>query len=589
MPLQFRGEYPRPQFERELWLNLNGDWEFEFDDKNMGEKQKWFITKNHYSKTINVPFSFQSKLSGIEDRTFHNVVWYRKKFCLPVSFDNKRVILHFGAVDYLTKVWINGEYVTIHEGGSTPFKIDITFNLVPGENDIVVRVEDFSEDTTLPRGKQYWKEKSESIYYTNTTGIWQTVWLEAVNYTYIDKVKFTPDIDSNEIQIKTFIEGYNKALNTSLEVKIKYNEDIILENTFEIHNSEETRKIKLYNENSNDDNYIKSLWSPESPNLYYVEFTLLIEGITVDKVNSYFGMRKISIENGVVCLNNRPYYMRLVLDQGYYPDGILTPPSDEAMKQDVELVKAMGFNGVRKHQKVEDPRYLFWCDHLGLLVWGEMANAIQYSEDYVRRFTQEWQKVIERDYNHPCIVVWVPINESWGVSDIKSNVQQQGHALCMYYLTKSMDDTRPVISNDGWEHIKSDIFTIHDYESKQEVLEARYSTREKAINAKPTSKCLFVGDFQYKGEPINISEFGGIAFKKSDWDGWGYSAAESNEDFLNKVQAVVKALYSSPAIQGFCYTQFTDVEQEINGLLTYDRKPKVPLDKIKRIIENKKT
>jgi hypothetical protein len=318
-----------------------------------------------------------------------------------------------------------------------------------------------------------------------------------------------------------------------------------------------------------------------------VTVTLLVDGVETDKAESYFGMRKIAVESGRLMLNNRAYFMRLVLDQGYFPDGILTAPSDEALKQDIELAKEMGFNGARKHQKIEDPRYLYWADRLGYLVWGEMANAYAYSEEYVRKVTAEWQEAVERDYNHPALVVWVPLNESWGVPNILIDERQQRHAMAMYYLTKSLDDTRPVVSNDGWEQMTTDLLTIHDYEWQREELASRYSTLEQALGMKPSRKELFVGGTVYAGQPLLITEFGGIAYKKSEWEGWGYSGADNDEDFLAKLAAVVEPLLETPVIQGFCYTQLTDVEQEINGLLTYDRVLKVPLEKIKEIFGGK--
>jgi beta-galactosidase/beta-glucuronidase len=580
---QMRKEYPRPQFERSAWLNLNGEWEFEYDDSQAGDQEKWFA-EHDYSKTIQVPFCYQSSLSGIGETDFHDIVWYRKKLTLPEDFAGKRIILHFGAVDYLSWVWVNGQFMKYHQGGHTPFQVDITEALQDGENSIVVKAQDFSKDVTIPRGKQYWKEKSESIFYTRTTGIWQTVWVEAVSETYLAKVKFTPDIDTNEIQIRSFIEGLKQGSDASLRVKITFNGGEISDDTYSVRGPEEVRRINLSDFN---DHGLGRWWSPGRPNLYDVEFTLSVDGETVDTVRSYFGMRKISVENGKLCLNNRPYFMKLVLDQGYFPDGILTAPSDDALRQDVEMTKEMGFNGARKHQKIEDPRYLYWADKLGLLVWGEMANAYQYSEQYVERITQEWQEAIDRDYNHPSIVAWVPINESWGVPNVLIDKRQQQHALAMYHLTKSLDDTRPVISNDGWEHVKSDICTIHDYEWRREVLEERYSSVEKAVQAMPANRRINVPGYPYEGEPIHVSEFGGISFKKSDWEGWGYSGAQNEQDFVDRLVAVIHPLLKSPVVQGYCYTQLTDVEQEINGLLTYDRKPKLPLEIFKQINEGK--
>ena len=576
-----RQEYPRPQFERENWLNLNGEWEFEFDDHAAGLAEKWYLDKS-FSQKITVPFSYQSSLSGIGDSSFHDVVWYKRSFVLPAEMTGKRVLLHFGAVDYRAWVWVNGALVTFHEGGHVPFHAEITHHLQEGENLIVVKAEDPSGELDQPRGKQYWKEKSESIFYIRTTGIWQTVWLEAVLEAYLDRVKMTPDIDADEITIEHWVDGWQPG--DELQTEISFGGQLVAKETVLLQGPNSHRTIRLHDFNVHDPG---RMWSPEHPNLYDVTFALRRGEAVLDKVNSYFGMRKIAIEDGKVFLNNKPYYMKLVLDQGYFPDGILTPPSDDAIRSDVELTKEMGFNGARKHQKVEDPRYLYWADRLGLLVWGEMANSYTYSDQAVKRITAEWQEAIERDYNHPSIVAWVPINESWGVPHMLADKRQHHHTLTMYHLTKSLDPTRLVISNDGWEHTKSDLMTIHDYESSKDVLKERYAYLERILASNPGHRQLMAPGFAYGGEPIQVTEFGGIAFKKSEWEGWGYSGAVDEEDFAKRYDAVVSALLESPLVQGFCYTQLTDVEQEINGLLTYDRKPKIDLAIIRRINEGK--
>ncbi|MBS4179517.1 glycoside hydrolase family 2 protein [Lederbergia citrea] len=577
---QPRPEYPRPQFVRNEWINLNGVWNFSFDDENLGMNNKWY--KEHtYEQEITVPFSYQSELSGIGNTDFHDIVWYERTFTTPSDWNDKRIILHFGAVDYRAHVWVNGELVATHEGGHVPFKADIS-HVIKAENKVVVRAEDPSKELDQPRGKQYWKEKSESIFYTRTTGIWQTVWLEAVNESYLEKVKFTPNIDTDEVVVDYVVNG--GTAEQQLEIEISFDGELVAKDAVHLGSNSGSRQIYLSDFNVHGPG---RLWSPEHPNLYDIVLRVKENDHTVDEVTSYFGMRKVSIVEGKFLLNNRPYYQKLILDQGYFPKGILTPPSDEDLKKDVELTKEMGFNGARKHQKVEDPRYLYWADKLGLLVWGEMANSYTYTNESVERITKEWQEVIERDYSHPSIVAWVPLNESWGVPRLLSDDRQVAHSLSLYYLTKSLDSTRPVISNDGWEHTKSDLLTIHDYESKKEVLTERYSTVESTISAMPAGRFILTPGFSYQDEPILVSEFGGIAYKKSDWEGWGYSGADSDEDFADRYNAVVSAMLESPTVQGFCYTQLTDVEQEINGLLTYDREPKIPLETIRAINEGK--
>lgn len=576
-----RNEYPRPQFVREAWMSLNGEWEFDFDDKGTGEREAWY--KNHdFGSKIIVPFCYQSRLSGIGDTGFHDTVWYRKVFSVPDAYRKGRLLLHFGAVDYEAKVWVNGKLVALHEGGHTPFHADITDVLAEGDNTVVVKATDYSRDVTLPRGKQFWEEESAGIFYTRTTGIWQSVWLEPVPETYIRRIRLTPDIDENNIALDVFLSGYRPGALVNVKATITFKGEFVAEDVFSLKHESASRHIHLEDFN---DHGLGRWWTPEKPNLYDLKLSLSVDGVVADQVKSYFGMRKVSVEDGKLLLNNRSYFMKMVLDQGYFPEGLLTAPSDDDLRRDVELTKAMGFNGARKHQKIEDPRYLYWADRLGLLVWGEMANAYQFSETYVARMTQEWMQAVERDYNHPCIVAWVPLNESWGVPNILVDKQQQQHALSIYHLTKSLDPTRPVISNDGWELVHTDLVTIHDYEWRREVLSERYATTERTLSAQPGNRWILVPGFPYAGQPILVTEFGGISFKKNEWEGWGYSGAENEKDFTERLRNVVEPMRRSPIIQGFCYTQFSDVEQEINGLLTYDRKPKLPLETIREIVE----
>ncbi|GAB4522021.1 MAG: glycoside hydrolase family 2 TIM barrel-domain containing protein [Anaerolineae bacterium] len=569
-----RPEYPRPQFERAEWLNLNGEWRFAFDDADTGLKDRWY-NGHTFNRRIVVPFAYQTALSGIGETDFHDIVWYERDFDLPGIWDGRRVLLHFGAVDYRAWVWVNGVFVTQHEGGHVPFHADITHTLQAGSNRVTVRVEDASGDLEQPRGKQYWERESASIFYTRTTGIWQTVWLEPVQSTSIESFKLIPDIDLGQLEIHCRVQGFSAEI--TLEATVSYEGSIITTQRVAV---EEARTSAVVPVGEAD---LLHIWSPENPQLYDLQLRLLDGETVLDDIQSYFGMRKIAVVNGQVQLNNEPYYMRLVLDQGYHPQGLLTFPSDEAIRHDVELTKAMGFNGARKHQKVEEPRYLYWADHLGLLVWGEMANAYKYSEDAVQRITHEWQQAIARDFNHPSIVAWVPINESWGVPDLKGDSRQRDHLVALYHLVRSLDPTRLVISNDGWEHAKTDLLTIHDYEGQGEVLRERYGTLENTLQARPANRDLYVQGWAYQNEPILVTEFGGIGYQKDQQAGWGYTVAEGDTDFIRRYQAVVAAVLASPVVQGFCYTQITDVEQEINGLLTYDRQPKVDLAVIRDI------
>ncbi|MEG8980353.1 glycoside hydrolase family 2 TIM barrel-domain containing protein [Priestia megaterium] len=586
----FRQEYPRPQLVREDWLNLNGEWDFMFDDKNVGCKEKWYKKDHTFLNKINVPFAYQTELSGINDQSFHDWVWYRLEFKVPEEWQGKKIVLHFGAVDYRAWVYVNEQLVGYHEGGNVPFNFDITEYLNGGIETLVVRVEDPSIDETIPRGKQYWLEHSDSIWYTRTTGIWQTVWMEAVETTHLSKVRFTPDVDQGSIDIEYEIAG--EYLDKEIDITIEFKGNIVASESAKIYENYNKRSINLYNYKIFRTGFHHDgwNWTPENPNLFDVKITLKDKVTVLDEVASYFGMRKIHIEDGMVHLNNKPYYQKLVLDQGYWPEGLLTAPTDGDLKKDIELAKEMGFNGCRKHQKVEDPRFLYWADQLGFLVWGECAAAASYSEEAAARLTKEWIEIIDRDYNHPSIVAWVPLNESWGIPSIRFNKQQQHHSLAMYHLIHSLDTTRLVISNDGWELTKSDICAIHNYNhgSNDELAKYGYfkkslSTKDDILNSQPAKRKIYANGFEHKGEPILLTEFGGIGFKVGGDSGWGYTAVKNVEDFVNDYKRIMEAVYDSQILHGYCYTQLTDVEQEINGLLTYDRKPKCDLATIREI------
>lgn len=565
-----RSEYPRPQFVRESWMSLNGEWKFSFETDS-------------FDQTIVVPYVYQSRLSGIHSNRECDVVWYQREFTLPEEMKHKCVKLHFGAVDYFCKVWINGKFVKEHTGGHISFWVDITDVLTDGVNTVTVMAEDQVKDLEMPRGKQFWKGESESIFYTRTTGIWQSVWLEAVEDTHLENVYITPDLDHMRVGFQYEVAGCGPVM---LKTDISFGGEPVASVTMETQRNEGSFDVLLDQQILRNWNFQEDLvWTPENPRLFDVIFTVIKDGKQTDEVRSYFGMRKISVENGKVLLNNRVYYQKLLLDQGYWEDSLLTAPTDEDYVRDIELAKSMGFNGVRKHQKIEDPRFLYHADRMGFLVWGEIAAAYVYSKKYVRRITDEWMDEILRDYNHPCIVAWTPLNESWGVFHIKDNKEQQSHSAAMIYLTKSLDRTRPVISNDGWEHTCTDLLTIHDYEWKRDVLEKRYSTLEDIFAYFPGGRPLMAHGWEYTGQPILVTEFGGISYKKGSQEGWGYSSAVSDEDFAKRYNDVIAPLLKSPHVQGFCYTELTDVEQEINGLCTYDRKPKIPVEIIRAINE----
>ena len=571
-----RPEYPRPDFQRENWLPLNGEWDFSFDEPIFDWK-------------ILVPFACETKLSGIHDTSFHNAVWYRRSFSLPEPMHDRQILLHFGAVDYTCRLWVNDQFIREHTGGQCGFSADITDALnASGENVIVLEARDDPADLEMPRGKQYWKPESESIFYTRTTGIWQSVWLEAVSPMHLCSCRITPLFDERSVRFSYALSAAPQHVTLTAEITFRGKTAGAVSVTptsargaFDWQIDQSALSAWNYQEDL--------VWTPEQPNLFDVTFRILEHGCEVDAVQSYFGMRKVSIQNGQFLLNNRPYYQKLVLDQGYWPESLLTAPSDEAFIRDIELTKAMGFNGVRKHQKVEDPRYLYHADRMGLLVWGEIGAAYLYSEQYADRIYREWLDVLRRDYNHPCIVVWTPLNESWGVQEIETDPRQQAHSEAMVAITKSVDTTRLVVDNDGWEHTNGDLLTIHDYSPSGEMLRAHLGSMDAILALRPAQRALFVGRHAYAGQPVLLSEFGGVKFVPGTeaQRSWGYCEADSCAAFAGKLRELFDAVRACPLVDGYCYTQLTDVETEQNGLLTYDRTPKLPLETICAILNGR--
>ncbi len=580
-----RNEFPNPQFERSNWLSLNGIWNFQFDDEHNGHRMR-FETSNEWPMTIQVPFAFQSEESGIHDLGFHDHVWYRRTFQVPQEMRHRRVVLHIGACDYYTEVFLNGKMLKTHEGGHSSFEVDITDALNFKEENLVLYVYDPSEDEFIPRGKQYWKLHHESIWYPRTSGLWQPVWLEFIDSKHIKSFVATPDIDAGTLHLHldtTATSGdYLEIIVTSMEGQTVFQSTTSAVASFDVTISVFESKV-----------FEKTVhgygltWSPEHPYLFSLTLSLKNCESTFDCVKSYFGMRKIHIEGDVVFLNNRPYYQKLILDQGYYPTGLLTAPKDSDFVRDIDMAKQMGFNGCRKHQLASDPRFLYHADRLGFLVWGEMANCINYSREAARRIQSEWITIVMRDINHPAIVAWVPINESWGVPEINNSLEQQNHALALYYTTKSLDKSRPVVSNDGWEMVQTDYCTIHNYAhgqmdqpEKQAIYQTALQTKEGMLTYLSAGRNIYANGYEYAGEPILLTEFGGIAFH-SRAQGWGYTVVHNEESFLSELARIYANIRTSKCIRGYCYTQLTDVFQEENGLLTFDRKFKVDPKKIK--------
>ena len=570
-----RAELPNPSFARERWRTLNGQWDFLMDPEDC--LQVGGVDKLSWDRTIRVPFCYESELSGIGSDAPSRSVWYRRSFAVTEEECSATVLLHFGAVDYRARVWVNGQYVGTHEGGFTPFAFEVQQYLHKGENTLVVKAED-SYSRELPRGKQMCGRRPCSCFYRNTTGIWQSVWLEFTGCDYITDIRITPDLDRNRADFVIRINGEHPS---EIALTIRKESQVIGTMTVAC----ESKNICCsFGFQENGVFSVENLyWTPEKPNLIDVEVTLIHDGKKYDTVSTYFGMRKIHVCGEEIYLNNSPLYQRLVLDQGYWPEGLMTAPSDEAIRRDVEMAKELGFNGARKHQKIEDPRYYYWADKLGLLVWGEMPSNYDFTPEGQRMLLSELQAFVRRDYNHPCIVTWIPFNESWGVHEIAGDSRQKSFVKAVYHLLRSLDESRLVGSNDGWEQLElTDFCGIHDYDISPENFATRYMDIEKTMRGSVNFKPIYAAGEQYNGVPVLITEMGGV--KLVNDDGWGYNQAMSDEEgMLRYLRSVMRAVRSHRQIRGFCYTQLTDVQQETNGLLDSARKPKVTFEELQKI------
>ena len=560
-------------------MSLNGPWDFAIDsegDINAASQVAW-------TATIQVPFSPETAASGISDTNLFRACWYRRRVVAPPG-DDGRLLLHFGAVDYRATVWVNDTPVARHEGGYTPFTADITDAVgSDGVATIVVRAEDDPLDLTKPRGKQDWQQEPHSIWYPRTTGIWQTVWLERVPPVWISGIQWSSTLARWEIGCAVALEGSLQP-GTRLRLRLRHGSTVLAEDSYLALSVDLHRRIAL-SDPGIDDYRNSLLWNPRSPQLIDAEMSLVADdGRVIDEVRSYTALRSVAVDGDRIVLNGRPYSLRMVLDQGYWPQSGMTPPDDDAQRQDVELAKAMGFNGVRKHQKIEDPRYLYWADRLGLLVWEEMPSAYRFDRSSVERTTREWMAVLRRDSSHPCIVAWVPFNESWGVPNLPMNADERHYVRALYSLTKTLDPSRPVVGNDGWESVATDIIGIHDYDADAEAMMRRYQADEILPRLfkreRPGGRTLVLEGDRHLDQPIVLSEFGGIALAAGERGTWGYSRASSADELAARYASLLAAVRSMGVLSGFCYTQFADTYQEANGLLYADRTPKFPLHAI---------
>ncbi len=559
-----RPEHPMPQMQRAEWLNLNGEWEFAETDES---EDAQYLSDEAYPYKITVPFCRESSLSGLGRKGFVKNVWYRRTFERPSNWISSRTRLHIGASDWYTRVWINGRLAGEHKGGSAPIALDITDSVVHGTNTVIINVFDDTRSRLQALGKQSIALESSGCVYTRTTGIWQTVWLEGVGSAYIKDFHIQQDSSNCTVFVQAGIDGAMDG--ATLRAEVSSNGKVVGSATCQADWRNNRCVIPLSE---------MHLWSPTDPFLYDLKLSILKDDEIIDDVNSYFGLRTVSIKGAAILINGEPVFQRAILDQGFYPDGIWTAPSDAALKKDIELSIAAGFNGARLHQKVFEPRYLYWADKLGYLCWGEFPSwGPDYNKaDCVLPIVNEWAELVKRDRNHPSIIGWCPFNESSGahVVELQNTIVN---------ITRQLDPSRPILDTSGWSRGISDpeVLDAHDYDQNPESFRSRWFDRYASLDSPASSnKAPLI--------PFFVSEFGGAGWERDDKVGWGYGAAPKDlEDFYNRFEGLVNALLDNRYMFGFCYTQLTDVEQEHNGLFYYDRTPKFDTAWLKRIVSRK--
>ena len=549
-----RNEHPNPNFKRNDYIILNGEWDFEFDFGNSGKERNLFDIDAEFSKKINVPFCPESELSGIGYKDFMDAVWYKRTVEITEEQLKGKAFIVFGAVDFHASVYVNGELAGEHFGGYTSFRIDATKFLKVGENTITVCAQDDTRSPLQARGKQSELFYSHGCDYTRTTGIWQTVYMEFCPENYIKSVKYYPNITDGTLTIHADIVG-----NGTFSAAAFWDGKEVGSASTDTLGQTATLTLNLTE---------KHLWEVGKGGLY--SLNLSFGG---DEVSSYFGLREVKLTDKALNINGKPVFQRLVLDQGFYPDGIYTAPSAEALKNDILLSMEVGFNGARLHQKIFEPLFLHYCDELGYIVWGEHGNwgAAHTEFESLRYFLLEIEEEIERDFNHPALIGWCPYNETW---DMNGRKQDNDVLRIVYRTVKALDKTRPCIDTSGNFHVETDIFDVHDYEQDYKIFKENYDKlyTENHLHDR------FSHIQKWKGEPVFISEYGGIrvelkAFDENDQKkAWGYgNAATSLEEFYERYDGLTTAIIDNPKMIGFCYTQLTDVEQELNGIFRYDR------------------
>jgi beta-galactosidase/beta-glucuronidase len=603
---QTAGDYPRPTLVRDRWQSLDGEWRLGYDDDDRGVADGWYRPEraDPFDRAITVPFPPESPASGIGDTGYHPIVWYRRSVAAADLLDgplgaDERLLVHFGAVDHAATVWFDGVFVGAHQGGQTPFWVDVADLLRAGAGAadahvLVVRAEEDPRDRSLLRGKQDWQLEPHGIWYHRSTGIWQTVWAEPAPRQRIADVSWIPDLDAGSVAIEIELAVWpNEPLD--VDVVLTRDESEIAHASFAVdgRTARETIRVKALGSAGNRD---RLLWSPVRPTLIDAEVVLRTRGsdrVALDRVGSYLGLRSVGVAEGRFLLNGEPTYVRAVLDQGYRADTHLANRGSDELRREVELVRELGFNTVRMHQKAEDPRFLYWADRLGVMVWSETANAHEFTPRSAELLTSEWTALVRRDRSHPSIVAWVPINESWGVDEIGEEPTQRAFAAAIASLTRSLDPTRPVMSNEGWHHVDSDIVGVHDYASRPEVIRERYgdlaAVHRTLAGPGPAKRKLILNASQRdrfdRGEaPLMLTEFGGVAYAGGRAKSWGYSTVSSDEEYERALRILFDAVRSCDPVAGYCYTQLIDCAQEANGLLREDGTPKLPVEAIRQIV-----
>ncbi|PZU31043.1 MAG: glycoside hydrolase [Actinomyces sp.] len=654
------GGHPFPQLRRSHWCSLDGPWSFAYDDDETGLERDW-PSCGVNERIITVPFPPESERSGIGDTGYHPVVWYSRTLAAADLVQagrpaqGERVLLHFGAVDYRASVWIDGQLVGEHEGGHVPFVLDVTRALPDGGEDalLVVRAEDRPLDAGQPRGKQDWQPEPHSIWYSRTTGIWQSVWLEAVPRTAIAELAWTPNRACDAVELAVTTTRPVPA-GSRITARLTIEGHLLAEATARLPETTTAGLTIDLREQVHGQRYEKLLWSPEHPRLIGAEVMLapakapltggrastIAPASVPDVVASYLGLRSVGARHRRFLLNGRPYYVRAVLEQGFWPDSHLAAPDDGARRDEIALVKRLGFNAARIHQKIEDPRFLYWADRLGLLLWGEMAAPYEFTTQSITRLVAEWGAAVRRDRSHPSIATWVPINESWGVQHLADRPEQRALSRALADLTRAIDPSRPVVSNDGWEHTCSDIISIHDYDADDLAVTLRYAEEDRLeallAGLGPAGRSITVQGPVDREAPVMVTEFGGIRYVPDgeeaggggsaangaaqaapvsaagtagaadaadaadaegtgmgeDWEDeeedeettWGYTTADGPEDFEARLRRAFGALQASPHLAGFCYTQLADTMQEANGLADAHRRPKISAKVIREIV-----